>query len=125
MGGQRGIALNESSANSPEPCTEAGKEVYLGKTFISTVVSEGQEPQTIYGVILCPNQWRNEPKVKIWPTLETGFTAEPQDGNKYAYPAHYNSFSGNLVHEMAHVVARVKGGNCKSGEQEEGANHGC
>ena len=66
----------------------------MGKTFQSIVVEEGQEPRIIYGVIMCPNQLTAESKAKVYPTLDLGFKAEPQDGNKYPYPLHYNSHSG-------------------------------
>lgn len=96
--------------------------MYMGKTFTATQTINGVS-QPFVGIILCPEQkkWSRDPKTKkliditLVGTLAENFVAEPKSGQKYAYPADYNSLAGTLLHEMAHVVGRTEnvGSKCK------------
>ncbi|RYP81601.1 hypothetical protein DL770_005852 [Monosporascus sp. CRB-9-2] len=88
-----------------EPCAEPGQN-YAGKTFTATQ-RIGEVEEQFVGIILCPNRWE-ENGYKIFATLDQGFPAEASEENKYPYIGDYNSVSGTLVHEMTHVVGRVR-----------------
>ncbi|RYP75285.1 hypothetical protein DL769_003840 [Monosporascus sp. CRB-8-3] len=88
-----------------QPCAEPGED-YAGKTF-TAAQRIGEAEEQFVGIILCPNRWE-ERRLKVFPTLDQGFTAEVSGENKYPYAGDYNSISGSLLHEMTHVVGRVR-----------------
>lgn len=70
---------------------------YQGKTF--TVLNKNA--QSFTGIILCPDQYARFGN-SIRPTLQKNF-----DTTAPARIDSYSSVSGGLLHEMAHVYARV------------------
>ncbi|KAI1375972.1 hypothetical protein F4677DRAFT_91869 [Hypoxylon crocopeplum] len=103
------IALQYTAGRGPgKPCMEVGKDqIYQARTFDTVQVINGN-PQTFTGVILCPEQFEKN-GLRVVPTLSQGFNAVVSGNNKRPTPADYNSISGNLVHEMTHVVGRSQG----------------
>ncbi|KPM46356.1 hypothetical protein AK830_g185 [Neonectria ditissima] len=100
------ITLSYITPSSPEPCTEGAEQSYAGKTFTATQVI-GDTRTDFVGIILCPNVWEND-GLKVFATLDEGYGAEKEAPNQYPYIGHYNSISGTLLHEMVHVVGRVR-----------------
>ncbi|KAI5457549.1 hypothetical protein BGZ63DRAFT_394954, partial [Mariannaea sp. PMI_226] len=100
------IALSYLEPNSPKPCTESPGSNYVGKTFSAFQVINGVQTEFI-GMILCPDGWAKD-GLTVYPALDIGYQATKTGSNKYPYIGSYNSISGTVIHEMTHVVGRVR-----------------
>lgn len=120
--------LTRRKASYPwRPCNEVNTKetdpendpVFMGRTFMAYQSVNGQESEKTppyVGIILCPEQkkWARDPETReliditLVGTLGEDFDATPADGQKYSYPADYNSLAGTLLHEMGHVVGRME-----------------
>ncbi len=102
----RSKELTNGVAGWPRPCTESWPDSYQAKTFTALQVTGNPPVETqSTAIILCSNQFPGT----VVPTLTQGFTPTGDNPN----PDAYLSLAGTLVHEMAHVVGRSRGTQCK------------